>query len=121
MATSVVHLPDTFAIDEKASVGLIRQMAMLGSTIEANIATYKARSVEGRLLIPVEDSDRKILVLPKRPAQVISGYARVLVATGRLPSTEIRELGPNDRPVDPASGKVYRLPERNVCASGRGL
>jgi superfamily II DNA or RNA helicase len=92
MATSVVHLPDTFAIDEKASVGLIRQMAMLGSTIEANVATYKARSVEGRLLIPVEDSDRKILVLPKRPAQVISGYARVLVATGRLPSTKSESL-----------------------------
>jgi Type III restriction enzyme, res subunit len=88
MATSIVHLPDAFAVDEKASVGLIRQIAELGSVVEANIATFKARGVEGRLLIPVEDSQREILLLQKRPAQAISGYERVLVASGRLPSTK---------------------------------
>ena len=77
-----VRLPALYLIDTKRNDNIIRQLGRPTESIEADVASYTAGRLKGRVVIPFEKHEPQILVLEEK--RQVSSFKKI-IRTPRLP------------------------------------
>src|ERR1043165_2003823 len=89
-----VRLPALYLIDTKRNDNVIRQLGRPIESIEADVATYTAGRLKGRVVIPVEKDEPQILVLEEK--RQVSSFKKI-IRTPQLPlETAVSEIDLTD-------------------------
>jgi hypothetical protein len=121
-----INLPPVFAIDESWDGNLIRQLHRPARLIVADAANYTSPALKGKLILPAEDANRRILVLKKLSGDlndfdsVIQTKLDGFEGGGDIDLSAAKWLKHSPMPETPGDSNDYKRRTEAVIDSWRG-